>query len=111
MCFSASASFIAGATLSAVGLATLRMTKRKAEIPFAMIPLLFGVQQITEGMIWLSFRNESSLSNATRGPRRHPGIRMVLFRGGIEFHRLLLLQARARVSMGACDESNQEFCS
>lgn len=65
MCFSASASFIAGTTLSAAGLATLRMTKRKAEIPFAMIPLLFGLQQITEGMIWLSFRNESSLSNAT----------------------------------------------
>ena len=65
MCFSASASFIAGTTLSAAGLATLRMTKRKAEIPFATIPLLFGVQQITEGMIWLSFRNESSLSNAT----------------------------------------------
>lgn len=65
MCFSASASFIAGTALSAAGVATLRMTTRRAEIPFAMIPLLFGVQQITEGMIWLSFRNELPLSNAT----------------------------------------------
>lgn len=64
MCFSAPASFIAGTALSAVGIATVRMTSRKAEIPFATIPLLFGIQQIVEGMIWLSFRNESSLPNA-----------------------------------------------
>lgn len=65
MCFSASASFIAGTALSVVGAATLRMTARRAEIPFAMIPLLFGLQQITEGMIWLSFRNASPLPNGT----------------------------------------------
>lgn len=65
MCFSAPASFIAGAALSAVGVATIRMTSRKADLAFAMIPLLFGVQQLTEGMIWLSFRNESPLPNAT----------------------------------------------
>jgi len=65
MCFSASASFIAGAALSAAGVATLRMTSRPAEIPFALIPLLFGLQQITEGMIWLSFENDTLLGNAT----------------------------------------------
>ena len=65
MCFSASASFVAGVALSAAGVVTLRMTSRKAEIPFAMIPLLFGLQQLTEGLIWLSFRNESMLPNAT----------------------------------------------
>lgn len=41
------------------------MTSRKAEIPFAMIPLLFGIQQIVEGMIWLSFRNASPFPNTT----------------------------------------------
>lgn len=61
MCFSASASFIAGAALAAAGVATLRMTRRKAEIPLAGVPLLFGVQQIIEGMIWLSFRDDISL--------------------------------------------------
>ena len=65
MCFSAPASFVAGTALSVLGVATIRMTSRKAEIPLAMIPLLFGVQQFTEGMIWLSFRDESPLSNTT----------------------------------------------
>ena len=64
MCFSATASFVAGSTLAAIGATTIRMTSRRAEIPFAMIPLLFGVQQLTEGMIWLSFRGESHLPNA-----------------------------------------------
>ena len=61
MCFSATASFIAGSALSAVGVVTIKKTKRKAEIPFAMIPLLFGIQQIIEGVVWLSFG--SSLLN------------------------------------------------
>src|SRR3989338_11477853 len=63
MCFSASASFIAGSALSAVGVVTLKKAKRKAEIPFAMIPLLFGIQQITEGFVWLSFRLDTSWFN------------------------------------------------
>lgn len=65
MCFSASASFIAGASLSAVGGMTLIKTERKAEIPFAMIPLLFGIQQITEGIIWLTFRLDAPLLKMT----------------------------------------------
>jgi hypothetical protein len=65
MCFSASASFIAGAALCGAGIVTLRMTSRAAEIPFAMIPLLFGIQQIVEGMIWQSFVGNTLLSNTT----------------------------------------------
>lgn len=56
MCFSATASFVAGSALSAVGVATVKKAKRKTEIPFALIPLLFGVQQLFEGVVWLSFR-------------------------------------------------------
>src|SRR3989344_4914045 len=55
MCFSATASLIAGGALTAAGVATIRKTETKAELPFASIPLLFGIQQITEGVIWLSF--------------------------------------------------------
>jgi len=55
MCFSATASFVAGVSLSVLGAATVRKAERKEEVPFAMIPLLFGVQQIIEGMLWLSF--------------------------------------------------------
>ena len=55
MCFSATASFISGATLCVIGVATLKQTKAPAEVPIALIPLLFGIQQLTEGVIWLSF--------------------------------------------------------
>lgn len=65
MRFSATASFIAGVTLSTAGVATLRMTSRPAQIPFAAIPLLFGIQQVIEGQIWLSFRDASPLPNTT----------------------------------------------
>lgn len=56
MCFSATASFVAGSALSAVGVGTIKKAKQKVEVPFAMIPLLFGIQQIIEGLVWLSFR-------------------------------------------------------
>jgi len=65
MCFSATASFIAGVSLSTLGVVTLKKAERKAEIPFAMIPLLFGVQQIIEGMLWLSFRFDAPSLNVT----------------------------------------------
>ena len=51
--------------MSALGVATVKKAERKAEIPFAMIPLLFGVQQIIEGMLWLSFRFDAPLLNVS----------------------------------------------
>lgn len=54
MCFSATASFIAGGSLSAFGVATVAKAKRRSEVPFAAIPLLFGIQQIIEGIIWVT---------------------------------------------------------
>ena len=54
MCFSAPASFIAGAALSATGIVTLKQVKKKKEIPLALIPLLFGIQQLIEGFVWIS---------------------------------------------------------
>ena len=56
MCFSATASFVAGSALSVLGVATLRATRRRAETAFAAVPLLFGIQQMVEGALWLSFR-------------------------------------------------------
>ena len=63
MCFSASVSFIAGASLLAVGAITIKKVGRKTELPFAAIPVLFGVQQILEGIIWLTFRFDTPLLN------------------------------------------------
>lgn len=42
MCFTATASFVAGIALSVLGVFTLRATRRKVEVPFASIPLMFG---------------------------------------------------------------------
>lgn len=63
MCFSSGASFTAGVVLSTIGVATIKMTRRKEEIPFAMIPLLFGIQQLIEGVLWLSFQFNAQLLN------------------------------------------------
>jgi hypothetical protein len=65
MCFSASASFISGTTLCAVGVATLKRAEARNEVPFATIPLLFGIQQLTEGVIWLTFCHEAPLLKQT----------------------------------------------
>ena len=59
MCFSATASFIAGSTLSAIGVATIRKVEHRSELPFATIPLLFGVQQLVEGVIWLTITHHA----------------------------------------------------
>jgi len=55
MCFSATASFVVGGALTAVGVVTLTKARNKKELPFAAIPLIFGIQQIVEGFVWLSF--------------------------------------------------------
>jgi len=65
MCFSASASFIAGMSLSAIGVAALRNTEARTEQPLAMMPLLFGVQQLTEGVTWLTFSYDAPLLKQT----------------------------------------------
>jgi len=55
MCFSATASFVAGGVLSATGGLALAKAKTKKERPFVGVPLLFGIQQTIEGVIWISF--------------------------------------------------------
>ena len=63
MCFSATASFAAGTGLVALGALTLKRAGRRAELPYAAIPLLFGLQQLIEGAIWLSFGQAGSWLN------------------------------------------------
>ncbi len=64
MCFSATASFSAGVVLLGVGTLTLRAAHHRRELPFAAIPLLFAIQQLSEGVIWLTFRYDAPLLNA-----------------------------------------------
>ena len=59
MCFSATASFTAGAILVGIGTLTLRRATRRSELPYAAIPMLFGVQQLVEGSLWLTISDGS----------------------------------------------------
>lgn len=54
MCFGPAASFTSGALLTAAGTAALKTSPSKKELLFASFPLVFGVQQIIEGFVWLS---------------------------------------------------------
>ena len=68
MCFSATASFSAGAVLLGVAALTLHAAKKPATSPrewlFAAIPLLFAIQQLIEGVIWLTFSADAALINS-----------------------------------------------
>lgn len=57
MCFSATASFTAGILLTGIGVAAIKKTHHKSQLLFASIPLLFGVQQISEGVLWHTLPN------------------------------------------------------
>ena len=66
MCFSATASFSAGAVLLGAGTLTMRSalaSHQRRDLPFAAVPLLFAVQQLIEGVIWLTFGVDAPLLN------------------------------------------------
>lgn len=56
MCFSATASFTSAAILMPAGLYCLKRADKvdKSYWAFAMLPFLFGLQQLVEGGVWLS---------------------------------------------------------
>jgi hypothetical protein len=62
MCFSAEASFAGGVIISAIGVATVTKVHKSSQLIFASIPLFFGVQQFTEGVLWLTLPNPDYLS-------------------------------------------------
>ena len=63
MCFTATASFSAGTVLVGLGILTLKAARFKSELPFAAIPLLFAIQQFSEGLLWLTFLHSAPLLN------------------------------------------------
>ena len=67
MCFSATTSFSAGALLLGLGTLTLSSAlaaNQRRALPFAAIPILFAVQQLIEGVIWLTFSGDAHLLNS-----------------------------------------------
>jgi len=57
MCFSAEASFTGSIIISAIGVAVITKVHKPSQLLFACIPILFGIQQFTEGMLWISIPN------------------------------------------------------
>ncbi len=57
MCFSPEASFTATAVLITAGIVAVKEAKFTAKVAFAVIPILFAVQQFAEGMLWLALQN------------------------------------------------------
>lgn len=64
MCFSATASFVAAAGLLAAGLVAVRRVRRVQELPLALIPALFGLQQLVEGGVWLTLTHDAAQYNS-----------------------------------------------
>lgn len=62
MCFSAGASFGAGAVLIGAGIFAIAKIDSPKKIPFACVPIIFGLQQLSEGMLWLSFTHPNFAS-------------------------------------------------
>ncbi len=54
MCFSETVSFGAAVALTTIGVFTLKKVEKPNQILFASIPLLFALQQFTEGFVWMS---------------------------------------------------------
>jgi len=62
MCFSAEASFAGGVIITAIGVATVTKVHKSSQLIFASIPLFFGLQQFTEGVLWITLPNPDYVS-------------------------------------------------
>ncbi len=52
MCFSVEADLVAGVALLPVAALSLREVRHVRELPFATLPLLFALHQLTESLVW-----------------------------------------------------------
>ena len=63
ICFSANASILAGVALFGIGIVTVRRAERLAQLPYAAIPLAFGMQQLVEGYLWKILPTQSQATD------------------------------------------------
>lgn len=57
MCFSAPVSFITGVALVATGIATTQKAQKREKM-VGVVPLIFGIQQLIEGGLWITLGSE-----------------------------------------------------
>lgn len=63
MCFSASVSFAASTVLIPVGLYCLQVARPRPDyLPLASVPLLFGIQQGFEGVLWSGIQAHNAIA-------------------------------------------------
>jgi hypothetical protein len=67
MCFNATASFAGAAVVTVAGVAALTMVDDKRQIPFAALPLGFGVHQLLEGITWVELDGSSGAALTSWG--------------------------------------------
>lgn len=65
MCFSKEVSFVASALLAIAGAVSISITSKRRQwrfTPFAIIPLLFAIQQLSEGFVWWSIEKNNQIA-------------------------------------------------
>lgn len=59
MCFSATASFTSATVLATTGAAALALNKDPKQRGFVALPFIFGAQQASEGVVWLTLQQNN----------------------------------------------------
>ncbi len=62
MCFSAAASFGTSAFLGGAGIVAIKKIDSRKKLAFACVPILFCIQQLSEGVLWLALGNPEYIS-------------------------------------------------
>jgi hypothetical protein len=70
MCFSAEASFAAGAALLPAGAycTSVAARKRPPYLPLAVIPVVFSFQQFAEGLVWVGLAQQEPEIDTAEAP-------------------------------------------
>ena len=65
MCLSPEVSFVAAAGLIPAGMVSMRQAWRtdRHYLPLATLPLLFGIQQLAEGVVWVADAGQNTQEN------------------------------------------------
>ncbi|MFI5527623.1 DUF6629 family protein [Kitasatospora sp. NPDC051853] len=68
MCWSAQADLVIGAAVSGVGVVCLSRVRHRRQLPLAALPLVLGVHQLLEAVVW--FGAEGRVGSGAAGPAR-----------------------------------------
>ncbi|MFC1419401.1 DUF6629 family protein [Streptacidiphilus cavernicola] len=68
MCWSSTADLVAGGTVAGLGVAALTQVRRVRQLPLAALPLLLGVHQLIEALVW--WGEEGRIGAGTAGAAR-----------------------------------------